>query len=230
MKKAILILLPLVAVASEIPPAPFPVFLKAGFSSVLDFEDPPTRVVLGDSQSFQVEKLEKSLVVKTLVPYATSNMFVYFKNNETRLFVLTASEDSQPTYYKKFEKPQLPKPPMPSKESNSLARFSFRGAKVTSTHFDAKKDYLIVETEFSADSTGVVKPNWNLVRLKTNDRTISPFKVWAERKEVQKDSRIKARFIFAKPNLSRDLSGVSFVVPLIGDTRTFSILLKRGVK
>src|SRR5476651_1017859 len=103
---AILLLSSLVATGAEVTPIapimPFPVFLKAGFSSVLEFEEVPVRVVLGDGQSFQVEKVERSLVVRTLSPYAASNMFVYFKDTAPRLFVLTASEDANPTYYKKF--------------------------------------------------------------------------------------------------------------------------------
>ena len=109
MKIFTLLLFPMLAFAAA-PPTPFPVFLKSGFSSVLDFEEAPTRVVLGDAQSFQVEKFERSLVVRALTPYASSNMFVYFRSAEPRLFVLTASEDAEPTYYKKFEEPLAPKP------------------------------------------------------------------------------------------------------------------------
>ena len=79
--------------ADPIPAVPFPVFLRQGFSSVLEFEEAPTRVVLGDTQNFQVEKLDKSLILKTLVPYATTNMFAYFREKDPKIFILTASED-----------------------------------------------------------------------------------------------------------------------------------------
>jgi len=213
----------------NIPPTPFPVFLKSGFSSILEFEEQPSRVVLGDPQAFQVERLEKSLVVKTLNAYGASNMFVYFKDDEPRLFVLTASEDAQPTYYRKFETNRI----ILKKESIAVAhtasKYPARVSKVLQATFDAKKDYLTVETLVSADSKTAIKPNWKLVRLTYNGRAIAPFKLWAERKDVQKDSSVKARFIFAKPNLSRDLDGVVLVIPLLGEVRSISLILK-GVR
>lgn len=53
------LLIPSLATATTLNPAPFPIFLKSGFSSVVEFDDAPTRVVLGDGQSFQVEKLDR---------------------------------------------------------------------------------------------------------------------------------------------------------------------------
>lgn len=227
MIKYLFFLFPTMAWATSIPPTPFPVFLKAGFSSILEFDDAPTRVVLGDSQSFQVEKLDHSLVIKTLTNYAASNMFVYFKEEEPRLFVLTASEDAQPTYYRKFESPLLPKRAEAAMTSAST-RIVKRASRILSTQFDAKKDYLTVDAEISADSSGILKPNWSLVRLTFNGSATAPFKLWSERKDIQKDSSVRARFIFAKPNIPRDLKGVVLVVPLLGDPRALSLLLRGG--
>lgn len=209
----------------ELPPTAFPVFLRSGYSSILEFEISPTRVVLGDSQSFQVERLEHSIVIKTLAPYASSNLFVYFKDAPTRLFVLTASEDAQPTYYRKFEATVAPKPAGPVTPTNFRTPLP-RAAKLRSAIFDLKKDYLTVEAEVSADSSGVVRPNWPLIRLRDGGRTIAPIQLWSERKDVQKDARVRCRFIFAKPNVKRTLDGVSLVIPLEGDTRTMTITLK----
>lgn len=215
--------------AVEIPPTPFPVFLRSGYSSILEFENSPTRVVLGDSQSFQVERLERSIVIKTLAPYASSNLFVYFKDTPTRLFVLTASEDAQPTYYKKFEAPVVLKTAGPTVSTSARSPLP-RAVKLRIAKFDSKKDYLTVEAEISADSTGVVRPNWPLVRLREGGRTIAPIQLWSERKDVQRDARVRCRFIFAKPNVKRTLDGVSLVIPLEGDTRTMTIALKGSVR
>src|SRR4051794_22875125 len=117
--------LPLFSVASS---APFPVFLKSGFSTVLEFEEIPTRVVLGDAQSFQVEKLDKSIVIRTLAPYAVGNMFVYFRSKETQLFILSASEDAEPTYYKKFEAPTALPKPIPQR-TNTISKSNVRVTK-----------------------------------------------------------------------------------------------------
>lgn len=211
--------------ATPLPPTPFPLFLKAGYSTILEFEEAPSRVVLGDTQSFQVERLERSLIVKTVTVYASSNMFVYFKNQDTRLFVLTASEDAEPTYFKKFESLKVPARASETasvKTMNSLPR----GGTISTYHFDSKKDYLTIDIAIKADSNSPLKPNWNLVRLTSQGRAIAPFKLWAERKIVQKDSTTKARFIFSKPNISRDLKGVNLVIPLIGDSHSISIPLK----
>ncbi len=199
-------------------PTPFPVFLRLGFSSVLEFDETPTRVVMGDPQSFQVEKLDHSIVLKTLVPYATGNMFVYFKNQEPKLFVLTASEDAEPTYFRKFEPLVKPKPLTIAKPASYK-----KDIRLLSTLFDAKKDYLTVEIQISAASGEAIKPNWELVRLSNSGVPLTPSKLWSERKEVQKDTRVKARFIFAKPNIPRNLQGVSLIVPLLGSPTPFTL-------
>lgn len=201
-------------------PTPFPVFLKAGFSSVLEFESTPTKVVLGDSQKFQIEKLDRSLVIKTLVPFASTNMFVYFRDSEPRLFVLTASEDAQPTYYKKFD-PPLVIPPT-AKPSGTVSN---KSSRILSTQFDEKKDYLTVEIELVAGSTALVKPNWGWARLTYKNSAITPSKLWAERREIQKDTRVKARMTFTKPNIPKDMSGASLVIPVHGSLSPISLSL-----
>lgn len=212
--KFVFFLLFLTSVPAEAanPPSSFPLFLKQGFSSVLEFDRTPKRVVIGDLQSFQVERMENSVVVRALAPYASSNMFVYFDAGDPKLFVLSASEDSEPTLYKKFEelKPEVPR--LPAKADAALRK---EGVFLISARFDDKKDYLTVDARVSAGSVAV-RPDWNLARLKNGDSTEKPIKVWAERKEVQKDSAVRARFIFAKPNVSRDLKGTSLVLPVPG--------------
>jgi hypothetical protein len=235
MKKIILILLPAVSVASQLPPTPFPVFLKSGFSSVLEFDEVPVRVVLGDGQSFQVEKVDHSLVVRTLTPYAASNMFVYFKDSQPRLFILTASEDANPTYYKKFDKEIVRqnalKPADSSFENLGVKAEPKIGyvVRVLYASFDTKKDYLTLECELQSKSHEVLKPAWNLVRISFQSKALSPFKLWSERQEVQKDTKVKFRLIFAKPNLPRDLKGVSLIVPLLGQPSAISVPIRLEV-
>jgi hypothetical protein len=221
------------AVAGQLPPAAFPVFLKAGFSSILEFDETPIRVVLGDSQSFQVEKVDRSIVVRTLVPYAASNMFVYFRNDDPRLFVLTASEDANPTYYKKFEKEIKAKQVNQSAAvmpvvSKKLDKNTDSMITISKINFDPRKDYLTLDCELMTESKDRLKPSWDLIRLKYKDSIIKPFKLWAERKDVQKSSKVKFRLIFIKPNLSRDLSGVTLVVPLLGQSNALTISIKGG--
>lgn len=211
--------------STQAPPAPFPIFLKAGYSTILEFDEVPSRVVLGDGQAFQVERLERSVVIKTLQPYASTNMFIYFRSGASRLFVLTASEDVQPTYYKKFES-QSAKPAEPA--ANAIPKRFTRSSRVRLVRFDAKKDYLTVEAEIMADSKEVIRPDWQLVRLKQGSKVIAPAKLWSERKDVQKDSVVKSRFVFAKPNVTRTLEGAVLIIPVANDTRTISLPLKGG--
>ena len=232
MKKIIFIIWPVFTItptfASQIPPSAFPIFLKAGFSSVLEFDETPIRVVLGDGQSFQVEKVDRSLVVRTLAAYAASNMFVYFKGEEPRLFVLTASEDANPTYYKKFEKDVPPK--LLQKSVVTVSHIAVKTepkigytVRVIHADFDTKKDYLTLECELSSQSKELLKPVWNLVRVTYKSKALTPVKLWAERQNIQKDSRVKFRLIFAKPNLPRDLKGVNLVIPLLGQANAISV-------
>lgn len=210
--------------STQAPPAPFPIFLKAGYSTILEFEEIPSRVVLGDGQAFQVERLERSIVIKTLAPYASTNMFIYFRNGDNRLFVLTASEDAQPTYYKKFES-MTPKPVQPS--TSTVPKRFMRSSRVRLVQFDAKKDYLTVEAEITADSKEIVRPNWPMVRLRQGSKVTAPVKLWSERKDVQKDSAVLSRFVFVKPNVTRGLEGAVLIIPIADDTRTISLPLKQ---
>lgn len=210
--------------SASLDPATFPVFLKEGFSSILEFEEAPTQVVLGDQNLFQVERLNRSILIKPLTPYATTNMFVYFKSKDMRLFLLTASEESVPTYYKKFES-FLPKP-VEKPRVAAPVRY-LRGVHLKNSDFDKKKDYLTVDFVIAADSSGKIAPNWHLIRLKYKDRILSPSKLWSERREIQRDSAIRARLIFLKPNIPSDMKDVSILVPLKGSTKTFTMELKR---
>ncbi|MGE4131967.1 MAG: hypothetical protein AB7F86_10035 [Bdellovibrionales bacterium] len=216
------ILLP-IAFALPVAQSPIPIFLKEGFSSILEFEDSPTQVVLGDSSGFQIERLKNSIVIKPLVAYAVTNMFVYFKEKPVKLFLLSASEDSEPTYLRKIETFA----PSPKQVVIPPPRRYTRGANLTRAFFDSKKDYLVVELTFSADSTGKVIPNWDLSRLKFKDQSLAASKLWSERHEVQKDSSVRARFVFTKPNVPRDLKDVSLVVPVVGE-RAFQVILAKG--
>ncbi|MBK9322398.1 MAG: hypothetical protein IPM97_05500 [Bdellovibrionaceae bacterium] len=160
--------------STSLGPTTFPVFLKEGFSTILEFEEAPTQVVLGDQNLFQVERLNRSILIKPLTPYATTNMFVYFKSKDTRLFLLTASEESEPTYYKKFES-FIPKPV--EKPRVSVPVQYLRGVHLKNSDFDKKKDYLTVDFVIAADSSGKISPNWDLIRLKYKDRILSPSKL-----------------------------------------------------
>jgi hypothetical protein len=213
------------AFAATIGPVAFPIFLKEGFSSILEFEEAPTQVVLGDPNVFQVEKLNNSIVIKPLANYATTNMFVYFRTKDTRLFILAASEDAEPTYYKKFTAFVLPAKTV-SARNVSPSHPAKQSTQVVSTIFDSKKDYLTVETVIAAGSGSMLAPDWDLARLRFKSKAIQPTKLWSERREVMKDSEIKARFVFAKPNVPADLRGVSLTIPIKGSVKAISLPLK----
>jgi hypothetical protein len=211
--------------------APLPVFLRSGFSSVLEFDEGPTRVVLGDGQAFQVERLEKSLVLRTLVPYATSNMFVYFKEGAPKLFILTAAEDAEPTYFRRIE--SIKAPPHTTKQPPAARQgraFIPKESRVLSATFDSKKDYLTVEVVLAADALSPLKPAWELARLRYLTSVQSPFKLWSERKDVQKDSAVRARFIFSKPNVPKDLTHATLIIPLEGRSTPLSLGLKAAIR
>lgn len=216
--KKVFFLFALLSIPGEaaLPPVSYPLFLKQGFSCVLEFDKVPKRVVIGDLQSFQVEKMENSVVVRAITAYASSNMFIYFDTGEPRLFVLTASEDAEPTLYRKFETPKPPEVKATPSTLPSAGKGS--GIFLVSAKFDARKDYLTVDARIVAGGGGAIRPDWSLARLKYGDSVLAPMKAWAERKEVQKDSGIRARFIFAKPNVRRDLKDSKLVLPVPGRT------------
>lgn len=224
--KIFLILLSQMTFAANLDPTTFPIFLRMGFSSIIDFSEVPQRVVVGDSQGFQIEKLEKSLVIRTLVPYATTNMFVYFKDAPPQIFALTADEDAVPTEYRKFEviRPLKTPAPVSSKTVSKLKK----GAFLNSATWDKSKDYLTIDGYINANQDSVISPKWEMIRLVDGDKRISPHKVWSERKEVQKDSTVKFRFIFLRPNINKDLKKNFIIIPLQGKTETLHLEFKKG--
>lgn len=203
-------------------PLSFPVFLRPGFSSILEFEEAPTQVVVGDQNSFQVERLNKSIVLKPLVTNATTNMFVYFKSQEARIFILKATEDAEPTYFKKFTTIA------PSTLiSPNLTKFNYkRGVYLKKVNFNNKRDYLTIDFIISADASEKILVDWDNCRLKYKNTFQKPIKVWAERREVQRDSKINARFVFTKPNLPRKSLGAFIILPLINSKNSLTFEIK----
>lgn len=191
-------------------PLPVPLFLKVGFSSVLEFDSKPSRVVIGDGGSFQVERLENSLVVRPTADEATTNLLVYFPNQPTRMFVLRSTMEEEPALYRKYglDKP----PPLAGK---GFVRSEVRLSRITSAKFDAKKDFLTIEALIAAPVSGKIQPDWNAVRLKKSAKEIAPKKLWAERTEVQAGTALKARFVFERPDVG-SLRGTTIILPLKG--------------
>lgn len=189
--------------------APFPLFLKTGFSSVIEFNEVPTQVVLGDSQSFQIEKLNRSLAIRTNNPNTSSNMFVYFNEKEPYVFILTSSDEAEPTFYKKMDFPKAK--PLPPKIVAPSTKKKFIG--ITSSHFDTKKDLLTVEVLLRADATSKITPSWERIRLKYKGKELKPKELWSEREVVQKDALVKARFSFIRPDIPKSMKDVLLIIP-----------------
>lgn len=224
--KLLFLFLSQITFAANLDPTSFPIFLRMGFSSIIEFSEMPQRVVIGDSQGFQIEKLEKSLVLRTLVPYATTNMFVYFKDAPPQIFSLTADEDANPTVYRKFEvlKPVKTSLVAPIKATSKLKKGVFLG----SAFWDKAKDYLTIDGHINANQESSISPKWEMIRLVDGDKRISPYKVWSERQEVQKDSTVKFRFIFLRPNINKEFKRNFIIIPLQGKTEILHLELKKG--
>lgn len=205
-------------------PMTTPIFLKQGFSTVLEFSSTPKKVVLGDSQSFQVEKMENSLVIKALVPSAQGNLLVYTQKKEPKVFLLTASDEAEPTSYRKIEESFIAQKET-QKPNIKPAQKSIERALVTSAKIDGKGDFLSVDVMVEASSLRPILPDWDGARLSYEKGSKRAFKVWAERKEVLRDTKIKSRFIFAKPNVPLNLKGVTLEIPLKGEKKILAVKL-----
>lgn len=214
------------AFANTVNEAAYPIFLKMGYSTIIDFNEMPQRIVLGDSQGFQIEKMDKSLVLRTLVAYATTNMFVYFKDAPPQIFTLTADEDANPTVYRKLEVIR-PIKVIEKKRSSTIYKIK-KGAFLNSTSWDKEKDYLTIDGFISADSESLLLPKWELIRLASGEKRLAPFKVWSARKDIQKDSSVKFRLIFLRPNIDKDLKKMFVIIPLQGKSESLHLELKKG--
>ena len=209
------------AIAVNLPPISSPIFLKEGFSSILQFDEAPREVVLGDQKAFFVQKLSDSLVIKPLMPNAVSDMFVYFPDEPPRLFVLTANNHNAPTFFKEFTSIHAPPTGFmrPKFGRSRIAparalRVYRQMLRVLSAKFSSKKSYLTISAVITANRFRRLKPEWKSVHLEYQGRIILPKKLWSERREIEKDSSIRCRFIFLKPNLSRSMRLVNLVIPL----------------
>lgn len=216
----IILILSVLGFASDIK-SPFPIFMREGFSTILEFEQTPTKVVLGDQSLFQVEKVDKSIVIRPVAAYASTNMFVYFKESAPKLLLLQASEEFEPLYYKKFES----MPPKPIK-STPKAFSSLNGLNVTSAKFDSKKDYLIVDFEVGGESAGKIVPNWGLLRLVNADKNIKPSKLWSERNQIEPGTRVKGRAEFIRPGIGSKNFVTKLVLPLKSGSHPLTANLK----
>lgn len=208
---------------ASIGPSSFPVFLREGFSSILEFEETPTQVVLGDQNLFQVERLGQSIVVKPLSRYVTTNMFIYFKTKQPRLILLTSSDEAEPTFYKKFES-VIPKT-VEKQKIVKPTKYS-RGLHLKSSMLDSKKDYLTLDIILVTDASGKLTPRWDQIKLKHKDRALSPSKLWSERQDIQRDSSLKVRLIFIKPNIPENFKDVSLIVPVKEEKKAWNISLQ----
>jgi hypothetical protein len=217
----------LLAFAAGSAPTPFPVFLKLGFSSVLEFPAPPKRVVVGDGASFQVERVDHSLVIRPLVSSASSNLFVYFEKEEPRLFVLTASDEAEPTLYHKFADPKQASVSLRPSAGMREVRGGGSLLRATRWSFDTKKDFLTLDAELCARKGRPIAPDWGKALLAFGAQPLNPARLWAEREEVQRDACVRARFVFLRPNLPRDLVGVRLVLPLKNEDQPISTILGR---
>ena len=207
---SILKLLSAVAFASEAQPTTFPVFLKQGFSTILEFQDLPTKVVIGDSKNFQIERVEKSILIKPLIEDGSSNLFIYFKREAPRLLLLRVSEDAEPLLYKRFENVIVPKTIVPSKSVQPPK------TKVLSTTFSKKKDYLVVDVLLVAQSDSLIQPKWEMTEIVSKNQKFRPTKVWSERKDIQRNTGVRSRFVFYRPNIPLNLRGTLISIPLVG--------------
>lgn len=217
----------------SIPLVPQTVFFRFGFSGILEFNQSPTRIVVGDQKSFQVERLGKSLVVRPVVDFGSSNLFVFFETGDPKLFLLIASEDANPSHYLKVSYPkEEPKPkPVVAVTSSKSRPTTGRSLMLKSASFDLKKDYLTVEATAAAGSASAILPEWPNAKIVFKDRPMTPLKAWAERKDVQKDSFVKARFVFLRPNLPRDLKGARLVIPVKNEAAlTLDLRLSGGAR
>lgn len=231
--KSILILITLVTMfcfnsfAVNEPTIAQPLFLKLGFSSVVEFDEEPEKIILGDSQSFQVEKTNKSLVIRSLTNYASSNLFVYFKKHPTQIFSLTSDEDASPTLLKKVYLNDLVIKASPPEATKTEVKKKYtEGVMLIKKEFSKAKDYLTLDYLITAGSSSKLEPEWKKIRLHCGKTEIPPYKTWSEREVIQKDSDMKARIIFLRPNIGNDLKKCFLDIPVKDRSKNLKLELK----
>lgn len=209
--------------------------MKLGFSSVVEFDEEPEKIILGDSQSFQVEKSNKSLVIRSLVNYASSNLFVYFKKHSTQIFSLTSDEDANPTLLKKIylndfvikgAAPKEIKQSTGEKIKTKENKKYVESVKLTKKEFSKAKDYLTLDYVITAGSSSKLEPTWKKIRLRCGKIEIPTYKTWSEREVMQKDTEMKARVIFLRPNIGNDLKKCFLDIPVKDRSKNLKLEIK----
>ena len=208
----------------------YPLFLKKGYSGVVNFTESPARVVLGDSKLFQIERLKSSLIIRPLFEEATSNLFVFFKTADPKLFLLSAKKDADPNFYLDFDYPVRATPvgqyeTKPKLFTHSSAGVGFR---VIEKNFSDKRDYLLLKVGIRNNDYSLLNPIWDASRLKYKGKFFAPSKVWAERKSIFKSSEVRATFEFTRPGVLESMEGVELVIPL-SDSFPLNFPLKSSI-
>lgn len=203
-------------------PAPYPIFLKPGFSSVLEFDKAPSKVVLGDAEAFQIERLESSIVIRPKTDDAVTNLFVYFEKVPPKMFLLRSSSEADPALYRKFQAAAPPR----GAESPGSSKAPRRASAIRSVSVDPKKEFVLIEAEFIGTGRSALRPSWNSAKLKIGRNSIAPTKTWVERREIPPGAAVRARFTFEHDRVPEGANGSMLVIPMGGGSEQLILPLK----
>jgi hypothetical protein len=190
------------------------VYLSLGRSTVLSFDDKPTKVVLGNSNYFNVEFIGNDLTIQPLSNVET-NLFVYTQKQSKYGFILkpgTSSLYSDIVYVRWKKSPSLvsktenkivsrslKKPP---KVVLSIKRLEFQLIKISI--LENEKTYLF-DFEIRNSSKGNIALNSSDVYLQQNRKRFLEQKLVLEKDQINSGEKLRARII-AKLDSSKSLS------------------------
>lgn len=200
------------------------IYLKPGRSSVIQFNEAPVGIILGNPKAFQAERYGSNLVLRSNVASASTNLFVLFKKSDLKSFDLHCDPELKQTSVLKVDYPELVqtsntdtfKPiqqTMPKDDILKLPRNQLF-LRVMSASWTKHKDYLNITVRITNTHDHRKTLGWKYASLKKGDKFIVPAAVRARRAEVAPNEQIYTKLEYKRPDVPADLKDIKLVLPV----------------
>lgn len=163
-----------------------PIYVEAGFSTVLKFDSRPERGLIGDQDGFKVEYLKNVVAIKPLLLSGRTNLFLFTKEGQFNFQLIAARGRHDNVVY---VRPKLEKPPPSQPTENhriSIPLEAMRTRKISKSVSHASTK-LTVESVATPPSGSVLIIRFTLSRASPVKKSINPkaFSVAQKGREVR---------------------------------------------
>ena len=183
--------------------------INENLSTIVEFNQEPEALVIGNKKAFHVEKLQKRLVINsTLKAPQNSNLFVLFKGEKMAFLYLISNPGLSHNDFVKIDYPKVTLAKKPIKIKKKRIKKKRKRSTWGKIHikayravFSHKKDYLEIRLKISNGLKHRITPALSFTTIKSGKKYITPDKVFSERKTIASGSYTYVKLIFLRPDL-----------------------------